>query len=111
MEHNQFKSYIRNDITQIRKITEIELRTKLKPNGEFNHNIFISAQDIINGHPKPGDMIARNPKYPDKLWLMTKEDYNTNYIPCDNDNTEDIEVLKEPHGVFPNDMAYMYKQC
>jgi hypothetical protein len=35
--------------------------------------VSVSEQDVLNGSPKSGDMIARNPKNHDDKWLVAKQ--------------------------------------
>lgn len=40
--------------------------------------VSISKADLENGSPKPGDMIARNPKNSNDLWLVAAEYFEDN---------------------------------
>jgi hypothetical protein len=40
--------------------------------------ISISAEDLLNGSPKIGDMIARNPKNHNDKWLVAEAYFNDN---------------------------------
>ena len=40
--------------------------------------VSISKEDINNGSPKEGDMIARNPKNHNDFWLVAEKYFNDN---------------------------------
>lgn len=46
--------------------------------GEDMTKISISQPDEMNGSPKVGDMIARNPKNHDDQWLVAKQYFEDN---------------------------------
>ena len=50
--------------------------------GEDMSRISISKPDKDNGSPKPGDMIARNPKNHDDQWLVAKKYFDDNLEPA-----------------------------
>lgn len=68
----KFKSY--------KKISYTEMRP-YDPDDEFlNMNkVSISKEDKENGSPKKGDMIARNIKNHNDMWLVSKEYFEKNY--------------------------------
>lgn len=41
--------------------------------------VSISKADRIDGCPKEGDMIARNPDNPGDMWLVNKDFFEKNY--------------------------------
>jgi hypothetical protein len=41
--------------------------------------ISISSHDLLNGSPKPGDMIARDPYNHDDKWLVSQKYFKENY--------------------------------
>ena len=41
--------------------------------------VSVSNEDLNNGSPKVGDMIARNPKNHKDLWLVAKEYFEDNF--------------------------------
>ena len=45
--------------------------------------VSISNEDQLAGSPKPGDMIARNPKNHKDRWLVAKEYFDDNFEPID----------------------------
>lgn len=49
--------------------------------GEDVSHVSISEHDLKHGSPKIGDMIARNPKRPDDLWLVAEEYFKENLEP------------------------------
>lgn len=44
--------------------------------------VSVSPADKENGSPKPGDMIARNPKNHDDKWLVAAKYFNDNLEPA-----------------------------
>lgn len=69
--------YTRKGVSEMRPYIE----------GEAMSRVSVSVQDRANGSPKPGDMIARNPKNHDDLWLVAK-----NYF---EDNLEAVAVAEK----------------
>ena len=51
--------------------------------GEDVSNVSISDQDLENGSPKLGDMIARNPKNHKDEWLVAEKYFKDNFEPAD----------------------------
>lgn len=49
--------------------------------GEQLTNVSISKPDLDAGSPKPGDMIARNPKNHDDQWLVAAQYFEDNFEP------------------------------
>ena len=45
--------------------------------------VSISEADFINGSPKEGDMIARNPKDHSDQWLVAKKYFEENLEPLE----------------------------
>lgn len=41
--------------------------------------VSISEQDLLNGSPKEGDMVARNPKNHLDQWLVAKKYFEDNF--------------------------------
>lgn len=68
-----FKQYRRSQIAELRPYVP----------GEAMWPISISAVDQANGSPKPGDMIARNPKNHDDLWLVAAQYFADNFEPIE----------------------------
>ena len=68
-----------SDFTQYRRKQIAELR--LYEPGESMEGISISQSDKDAGSPKPGDMIARNPKNHADRWLVTAQYFADNFEP------------------------------
>jgi len=64
-----YKKYQRTNISEMRPFKK----------GEKLKNVSISAPDKLNGSPKVGDMIARNPKNHNDKWLVAKKYYKDNF--------------------------------
>jgi hypothetical protein len=41
--------------------------------------ISVSPEDRASGHPRTGDMVARNPSNHSDMWLMTEAFFKANY--------------------------------
>lgn len=67
------------EFTQYRRKQIAELRP-YEP-GEFLGGVSISEADLKAGSPKPGDMIARNPKNPADKWLVAAQYFKDNFEP------------------------------
>lgn len=65
----EFKKYKRKNIAEMRPYVE----------GEDMSGISISTTDEVNGSPKDGDMIARNPNDHSDQWLVGKEYFEDNF--------------------------------
>lgn len=61
--------YRRKQIAQLRPFI---------PHEDLSH-VSISDEDRKAGSPKPGDMIARNPKNHDDQWLVAEKYFNDNF--------------------------------
>lgn len=68
---SEFKRYRKSQIA--------EMRT-WEP-GDDMGNVSVSAPDHAAGSPKAGDMIARNPKNHDDVWLVAAGFFAENYVP------------------------------
>ena len=96
MRNNWFKKYRRTQISELRFVTEFEvldfmensgvLIVKVEPSvssvsmdGSHLTEVSISVEDLANGSPKIGDMIARNPKNHKDQWLVSEEYFNANF--------------------------------
>lgn len=66
----EFKQYRRTQIAEMRPWREGESLTP---------RVSISASDMEAGSPKPGDMIARNPKNHDDQWLVAAAYFADNF--------------------------------
>ena len=68
-----FKQYRRSAIAELRPVTDQEVMSmRLDP------SISISQSDKENGSPKLGDMIARNPKNHEDMWLIAAKYFEDN---------------------------------
>lgn len=80
-----FKQYRRKQIAELRPVSK-EDRENFDGNGELKfisdlgwYTVSISEQDLKNGSPKIGDMIARNPKNHLDQWLVAEQYFNDNF--------------------------------
>lgn len=78
---SQFRTYRKKGVTELRPVTHGECRGYhtyggLKVN---NVEVSISKEDLKNGSPKKGDMIARNPKNRKDVWLVSEKYFNDNF--------------------------------
>jgi hypothetical protein len=71
-----FKPYRRKQIAELRPYD---------PDGVdksgFWGRVSVSNEDVKAGSPKPGDMIARNPKNHDDQWLVAAQYFADNFEP------------------------------
>jgi len=81
MKDNEFKKHRRTAIAELRKVTPFEI--KHGKDALQQQKISLSPADEMNGSPKPGDMIARNPKNHDDQWLVSYEYYIDNFEPIE----------------------------
>lgn len=68
---NNWKQYKRKGLSEMRPWVE----------GEDVTGVSISDADKLNGSPKNGDMIARNPKNYNDKWLVAKKYFEDNLEP------------------------------
>jgi hypothetical protein len=66
-----FKQYRRSQIAELRPYEP----------GELMAGISVNAEDTKAGSPKPGDMIARNPKNHADQWLVAAQYFADNFEP------------------------------
>lgn len=66
----EFKKYIIEQVAELREFEEGEQLPKL---------VSVSQADLLNGSPKKGDMIRRNPKNHDDQWLVAEEYFKNNF--------------------------------
>lgn len=71
-----FKRYRRTQIAEMRPVTEEDINS-------IDTKISISQADKLNGSPKLGDMIARNPKNHSDQWLVAKQYFEDNFETLD----------------------------
>lgn len=67
---SEFKTYRRTNLAEMRPYQEGEI---------LSRDISISSEDLKNGSPKKGDMIARNPKNHKDQWLVAKDYFEDNF--------------------------------
>ena len=67
---SEFQKYRRKQIAELRPFQEGE---------QLSANVSISQADKDAGSPKPGDMIARNPKNHEDMWLVAKQYFEDNF--------------------------------
>jgi hypothetical protein len=68
-----FKKYRRTSIAELRPVTQWDI-------DRFANSIYsVSIEDLSNGSPKIGDMIARNPKNHLDQWLIAKDYFEENF--------------------------------
>lgn len=68
-----------SEFTQYRRKQIAELRPYVP--GESVEGVSISPEDTKAGSPKPGDMIARNPKNHADQWLVAAQYFADNFEP------------------------------
>lgn len=69
-----FKRYRRRQIAELRPY---------EPGEVLSDRISVSAPDREAGSPKPGDMIARNPKNHEDQWLVAASYFADNFEPAE----------------------------
>ena len=74
---SEYLKYIKSKETELRPVSETEILDGGLVLSE--KGISISSYDMMNGSPKKGDMIARDPDNPSDKWLVNKEFFNNNY--------------------------------
>ena len=78
-----FKKYKRKEVAELRKIETHECRSFHTAIPELRSEkgvvVSISSEDLKNGSPKPGDMVARNPKNHDDQWLVAEKYFEDNF--------------------------------
>lgn len=82
----KFKKYRRKQIAELRKVDDNDLlqfvrkkKIVVVDNKDSEVIVSISDVDLLNGSPKEGDMIARNPKNHLDQWLVAEEYFNDNF--------------------------------
>ena len=81
-----FKQYKRKQIAEIRAVDSVDLE-EFNSRGyivahETRDNVIpvsISSEDLKNGSPLEGDMIARNPKNHLDQWLIAEQYFKDNF--------------------------------
>lgn len=77
MADNEKTAEYEDQFVQYSRITIVEMRPFVV--GEDMTNIYVDPVLVEHGHPEEGDMIARNPRDRDEMWLMTRENFSTNF--------------------------------
>jgi hypothetical protein len=84
-----FKKYRRKQISELRPITEKDILS-FEQNQCIRYStenasltVSISPTDLLNGSPKIGDMIARNPKNHSDQWLVAQQYFKDNFEDVD----------------------------
>lgn len=67
-----FQQYRRKQIAELRPY---------EPGEVLSGRVSVSPSDTEAGSPKPGDMIARNPKNHDDQWLVAAQYFADNFEP------------------------------
>lgn len=83
---SEFKQYRRKQVAELRPVESYEIELfksegKLKPH--LDVEVSISQEDLKNGSPYIGDMIARNPKNHKDQWLVAQQYYLENFEPME----------------------------
>jgi hypothetical protein len=71
---SEFKQYRRTQTVEMCPVHPDETVLTLEYGG-----VSVSDEDIKNGSPKKGDMIARDPKNHDDQWLVAKQYFEDNF--------------------------------
>lgn len=81
-----FEKFRRKQIAELRTVTQEDVNEFQERNllsaHETKDNVIevsISDADLLNGSPKIGDMIARNPKNHLDQWLVAEKYFNDNF--------------------------------
>ncbi len=79
-----FKQYRRTNIAEMRHVTQHDIdafNADKHPHSirDTQFRVSVSAEDLNNGSPKLGDMIARNPKNHKDQWLVAKQYFTDNF--------------------------------
>jgi len=68
-----WSQYKRKGLSEMRPVVEQDTKLAL-----INSGVSVSDADLCNDSPKPGDMIARNPKNHNDQWLVAKKYFEDN---------------------------------
>jgi hypothetical protein len=80
---SEFKEYRRKSVSEMRPVTKKDIEDfnydkRLPLNGLSDFKVSISEEDLKNGSPKIGDMVARSPKNHKYQWLVAKAYFEDN---------------------------------
>ncbi len=85
---SEFTKYRRTHVAEMRPVTDYDVEVYNKHAGELivmNEKrvvkVSIPVEDLANGSPKSGDMIARNPKNHNDQWLVAEQYFKDNFEP------------------------------
>lgn len=82
---NGFKQYRRTQIAEMRPVNNNDIehykssKSIEKIPAFMEWRVSVSAEDLKNGSPKIGDMIARNPKNHSDEWLVAELYFKDNF--------------------------------
>jgi hypothetical protein len=84
MSNTEFRQYKRTQIAEMRTVTELDIKGyNLDKNShsirDTEFKVSISDVDRLNGSPRIGDMIARNPKNHNDQWLVAEQYFKDNF--------------------------------
>lgn len=80
-----FKPYRRVQIAELRPVIDVDILMHRSAGVILTEAdgdkvpISISKEDMLNGSPKIGDMIARNPKNHKDQWLIAEQYFKDNF--------------------------------
>jgi len=77
-----WKEYQKTKLTEMRPVTSDDIlnyETFGRIEADNKNNVSISDEDIKNGSPKEGDMIARDPQNHNDQWLVSAEYFNGSF--------------------------------
>ena len=75
---SKFKKYTRTGVAEMRPVTKREINEGAMIMSMYS-TISISIEDIENGSPKKGDMVARNVKNHSDQWLVAGDYVKDNF--------------------------------
>ena len=78
-----FKRFQRKGLIELREVSEVEIIGGADSSIGllFGSSVSVNLEDINNGSPKRGDMIARNPDNHNDQWLVNADYFKKNYEP------------------------------
>lgn len=89
---SEFKPYQRRQIAELRPYVQ----------GEYlGARVSISVADREAGSPKPGDMIARNPKRHDDQWLVSAAYFEDNFELATLEARREVSTMNDPEYFCP----------
>lgn len=105
---DNFEKYRRTQIAELRPVTRHE---KCYPEVLRDNGISISAEDLKNGSPKKGDMIARNPKNRNDQWLVAEQYFKDNFEPIFSKPTNEFTEYQRKAvklAIYPSQYSVIY---